>query len=104
MLYFITNESEAWLSTIPDAGAGQALKLCNTETGEISKAPRSIRISPWGSVCLLADKRSDVPQLIEADDSAATPVNGRWQIRRRSQTLIEDGDFLRRTISNDAWR
>ena len=104
MLYFITNESKVWLSAVPATGTAQVLKLCNADTGEITLAPQTIRIAPWGSVCLLADRRSDAPQIIEADESNATVLDGAWQIRRLSQTVIEAGDYARRAVSSDAWR
>jgi hypothetical protein len=104
MVYVITNEANAWVETSARIPARMRAKICDLETGNITKAPQSLRLAPWGTVCLLIDPQPAGDVAIEPDLTRSLPVTGDWQIRRVVHTVIENDDYTRKTFSSDPWR
>ena len=52
-VYLITNESDSWVEAAPRIPAPSTAKMCDPETGTVSKAPRQLRLAPWGSTVFL---------------------------------------------------
>ena len=104
-LYVLINESQEWVTTTPQfAGPGTA-KQCDLESGDITRAPHTLTLAPWGAVCILFDAKSyggNPPPL--PDQSRAIPIENEWQIRRVDQTVIKADDFARNTFAADPWR
>ena len=103
-VYLITNESESWVDASPQIQGGMLAKVCDPETGTITQAPRMLRLSPWGSVCLLVDSQPAAPPALQPDPGSSVPIDGEWKIRRIENTVIADGDFKEQTFSADPAR
>jgi hypothetical protein len=104
MIYLITNESESWVDAVPRVPAGGNIRICDPDTGEITPAPRKLRLAPWGSACLLAGSHAGGVPNSEPDPSRSLKIEGDWQIHRISQIVIEGDDYARRTFTADPWR
>jgi hypothetical protein len=104
MIYLITNESESWIDAAPRIPARETVRLCDPETGDITAAPRKLRIAPWGSACLLVGHQASGLPRPEPDPSQSLKIDGDWQVRRISQIVIEGDDYARRTFAADPWR
>ena len=73
-VYLITNESESWVDASPQIQRGMLAKVCDPETGTITRAPRMLRLSPWGSVCLLVDSQPAAPPALQPDPGSSVPL------------------------------
>jgi hypothetical protein len=104
MIYLIANESETWVDATPKVPMRGTFQLCDPETGDITTAPRKLRLAPWGSACLLLDRRAGGAPLPAPDLSRSLPIEGEWQIHRIAQTVIDNDDYARRTLAADPWR
>src|SRR5215471_2145827 len=104
MIYFITNESESWVDATPRVAMRGTVRLCNPESGDITIAPRKLRLAPWGSACLLVDRNSAGVPPAAPDLSRSLKIEGDWQIHRLAETVIEGDDYARRTFQADPWR
>ncbi|MCL4852245.1 MAG: hypothetical protein KJZ78_12800, partial [Bryobacteraceae bacterium] len=103
-IYVIINEAEAWVETTPRFPVGMTAKICDLETGHITKARQKLRLAPWGSVCLLVDAQPAGELAVEPDLTRSVLIEGDWRIHRVAHTVIEDEDYRRRTFSSDSWR
>jgi hypothetical protein len=104
MTYLITNESESWVDAVPRVPARGTIRFCDPDTGDITPAPRKLRLAPWGSACLLVDRHAVGVPPSEPDPSRSLNIEGDWQIHRVSQIVIEGDDYARRTFADDPWR
>jgi hypothetical protein len=105
MIYLITNESDSWVETslgVP-VPPGMAAKICDAETGRITRAPHRLRLAPWGSTSLLVDRSAAGAERVEPDIAGASPVQGNWEVHRVSQTAIDGDDFIEKTLPSDPW-
>jgi hypothetical protein len=104
MIYLITNESDSWVETGVRVPPRMTAKLCDPESGIVSKAPRRLRMPPWGSTCLLVDPQPSSVLSAEPDITRSIPIEGNWQIRRIARTVIADDDYKREVLHGENWR
>ena len=103
-IYLITNESDSWVEAGLQIPARMTAKMCDPESGIVSKAPRRLRLAPWGSTCLLVDRRPSGALAPKPDTARSIPIEGGWQIRRIARTVIADDDYKREVLQGDKWR
>jgi len=103
-IYLITNESDSWVETGVQIPARMTAKMCDPESGIVSKAPRKLRLAPWGSTCLLVDRRPSGALDPKPDTARSIPIEGGWQIRRIARTVIAHDDYKREVLEGDNWR
>jgi hypothetical protein len=104
MIYLITNESASWVDAAPRVTAPGSLRICDPETGDVTPAPRKLRLAPWGSACLLVGRRAGGVSPPQPDPSRSLTIEGDWQIHRIFQIVIQDDDYSRKTFRGDPWR
>lgn len=104
-LLVIFNESRQWVTTSPRLKKNGVAKLLDLDSGEITSAPSTLSLPPWGAVALIVDPaiRTTKPAAVP-DEKTAVVVEGAWEMRRVDQVVIENGDFTHRTFREDPWK
>ena len=103
-LYVITNESDAWVTVSAHLPGPSGAKSCDLESGQITRAPHTLTLAPWGAICLLTDGRAAGSPPPVPSRSLPFPIQGDWQICRMDQVVIEADDYVRHTFTNDPSR